>query len=364
MDGSLYLFVAINGAGLGHLTRCLAIARQLRRLDPDSRIIFYSTSIGVPIVHQFGYACYHLPPADVLRDEGVGPRQWNEMYARQMTAIMKLHRPATVLFDGSFPYAGLREVMHDFRQVRWVWVHRGLNREKQGVSERLESFSRSFDLVVEPGEVGSELDPGEIKSGRRVRPVVLLDPEEILSREDAMRALALHPDRPAAYVQLGAGNINEIDDLQNAVVDALKEMPQMQVVLGHSPISTSARKPGAADRVLVDFPNARYFAAFDVGVVAAGYNTVSEAYAYGLPAVLLPNNETSSDDQQKRAERLVALGDRWAVLTGWSRAEFRFRLEGVLNVERGNRLDRFAHLDEVDGAASIAARVSSLARAQ
>jgi UDP:flavonoid glycosyltransferase YjiC (YdhE family) len=355
LNDTVYLFVATNGAGLGHLTRCLAVAKQLGQIEPDAQIIFYSTSIGVPIVHQFGFASYHLPPADLLLKEGVGARRWNEVYAEQLITIMKLHRPATIVFDGSFPYAGLRVVAAEYPQAKWVWIHRGLNKANPRVSKRLASFVDLFDLIIEPGEVGRRENASEAKH-QKVGPIVLLEPTDILPRHEAMRALKLDINRPAAYVQLGAGNINSIDDIQIDVVRALKEIPHMQVVVGRSPISSSWRSTELADQTLVGYPNARFFAAFDIGVMAAGYNSVCEAYAFGLPTIFIPNVDTSSDDQVLRAERISAIDARWSILNGWSRDEFLKRLEQILQLERSAR--RGVGSDGVDGARTAASWIS------
>src|SRR5690349_10863784 len=38
------LFYAVNGLGLGHVTRLLAIARAVRELEPNAEIVFFTSS--------------------------------------------------------------------------------------------------------------------------------------------------------------------------------------------------------------------------------------------------------------------------------------------------------------------------------
>src|SRR5690606_5154986 len=54
-----------------------------------------------------------------------------------------------------------------------------------------------------------------------------------------------------------------------------------------------------------------HFAAFDYAVVAAGYNSFHETLRFGVPALFVPNDATSLDDQVARAEH--AAGRGWAL---------------------------------------------------
>jgi UDP:flavonoid glycosyltransferase YjiC (YdhE family) len=322
LEPSNYLFIAINGAGLGHLTRVLAVARKLEEVDPAARIIFFTTSVAVPIVRQYGYLCYHLPPADDFKRSGLTATDWNDLYAMQLRKIIELHRQGTVVFDGSYPYAGLRDVMSLHKKVKWVWIRRGNNRQTATV-RMLDLMTRAFDLTLVPGEVGAPPVPATTSGPRSIPPVVLGGVDDVLSRNRAMAEIHLDVARPAVYVQLGAGNINAIGSLQDAVVEALRSINGLQVVIGRSPIAMNATSVVGADHTLVDYPNSRYFAAFDLAVLAAGYNSICEAYAFGLPAILIPNMETGSDDQAARAHALSQMDSRrWKTLDVWSRETF------------------------------------------
>ena len=39
-----FLFCCVNGTGLGHITRTLAVARQVRKLAPDAEILVLTSS--------------------------------------------------------------------------------------------------------------------------------------------------------------------------------------------------------------------------------------------------------------------------------------------------------------------------------
>lgn len=300
-----YLFLPINGAGLGHLTRSLAIAKRLQRLEPSADIIFLTTSIGVTLVHRAGFACHHVTPAALVK---AGALEWNTLFFSTIENVLRLHKPATLVFDGTIPYLGLQRVMHNYRSLKYVWVKRGLY--KADVDQRnVGDYWQRFNIVISPGELfSSEIaSQSAVAKLNMVEPISLLDKDDLLERDVARRLLRLDVNRPCAYVQLGAGNINGITNMQDRVISYLKSQG-IQVVLAQSPISLRADPNMNADSVVVDYPNSRYFAAFDFAVLAGGYNSVCEAVSLGLPAIFLPNTATGADDQVARVRQVSQFG--------------------------------------------------------
>jgi len=324
-----YLFMPINGAGLGHVSRCLAVANALRRLNASSDITFFTSSIAVPLVQRAGYRCYHVPPA-WLND--MPSELWNRMLRDVLMAVAEVHRPGTVMFDGTWPYHGLRAVMRCCPQIRFVWMRRGLHKRRISAAEwRLQR--EYFSLTVVPGELGSPSE-NEPRGIARIDPVVILGREDLLARDIVRSRLGLHQSKPVVYVQLGAGNINDTEQLETSVVAALRRIPELQIVLARSPIMLrDDALPVGVDVVLMDYPNARYFRGFDAAVLAAGYNSVYEAVGLRLPAVLLPNESTGSDDQALRAEAVSSLRG-WACLRHWSNDGLCRSVQELLSLER------------------------------
>lgn len=299
-----YLFLPINGAGLGHLTRSLAIAKRLQEREPDAEIVFLTTSIGVTLVHRAGFTCHHVTPAALLK---VGAVTWNRLFFKTIENVLAVHRPKVLVFDGTMPYLGLRRAMHSYWAIDYVWIKRGLY--KQNVdSSKVDSATKRFAAVIEPGELKDDEAPkrllGKVFS---VGPISLMDESELLEKRIAKQLLRLVEDKPCAYVQLGAGNINGIEDVQGRIVKHLHKQG-IQVVLGQSPIAINPKANLSADSVIVDYPNSKYFNAFDFAVLAGGYNSVCEAVVLGLPAIFVPNTETGADDQERRVREACEFG--------------------------------------------------------
>ncbi|MDR5907499.1 hypothetical protein [Franzmannia qiaohouensis] len=324
-----YLFLPINGAGLGHLTRSLAIARKLRREQPDADIVFLTTSIGVTLVHKEGFQCHHITPSKLLKADAI---TWNKLFYRSLVNVLGIHRPHCLVFDGTIPYLGLRRAMRGYPKLQCIWIKRGLY--KEGIDQtNLKSLTLGFSSVVAPGELVSEDEDAVTPdlSIHQVEPISLLDGSDLMKRDLARDILRLPKDQPCAYVQLGAGNINGIEDVQDKIINSLKEKG-IRVVLGQSPIALNPQANLSADSVIVDYPNSKYFRAFDFAVLAGGYNSVCEAVTLELPALFIPNTETGADDQLKRVQQSRHYGP-YEVMVEYSEEFFDAAIGRLLKIE-------------------------------
>jgi UDP:flavonoid glycosyltransferase YjiC (YdhE family) len=290
------LFVSSNGAGMGHLTRLLAMARRApRTVQP----LFLSLSQAVPVVGREGFPFEYFPSRGAM---GVPTREWNPLFAIRFRQALREHHPAAVVFDGTWPYLGLMEVRPEHPDVRFVWSRRGMWRSDTP-PDQLDK-SPAFDLVVEPGEYAAEYDRGPTSragDALRVAPVTYLDSGDLLPREQAAAELGLDPSRPAVLVTLGAGNINDLSSDLGVVVEALRRHPEVQVAVTQPPIAGADSALDASVVRVQVYPLSRYLRAFDAAIAASGYNSFHELVGFGVPSLYLPNLDTRTDDQEARA---------------------------------------------------------------
>lgn len=303
-DRTRVMFVSSNGAGMGHLTRLLALAnRASDRVEP----FFFSLSQAVPVVERFGHRWEYCPSRG---DLDCSIDEWNALFADRFAEVLRRYRPRAVVFDGTMPYVGIVKVRPAFPDVTFVWSRRGMWRED--TTEKFLERGHVFDLVVEPGEVAAAADRGptsRLDDAVRVGPVTLLDRADLLPRDEARAELGMDPDAPALLLSLGAGNINDITSDLDVVADAARELSgAWQVWTTRPPIAHRGRPPRDDVRTLSVYPLSRYLAAFDATVVAAGYNSYHEVLMAGLPSAFVPNLDTTTDDQLARAEHAQAAG--------------------------------------------------------
>jgi UDP-N-acetylglucosamine:LPS N-acetylglucosamine transferase len=167
------------------------------------------------------------------------------------------------------------------------------------------SGSRHFDLVLEPDDIAATADRGATSERREevtaVPPIRLLDESEILARDEARRELGLHPKHPAVLIQLGSGGTRDVSYLIDLAVEALARFEKVQIAVVEWLVGTERLKLWPRVRLIRGFPVSRYLNAFDFTVSAASYNAFNETISSGLPAVFVPNEHASMDDQSARA---------------------------------------------------------------
>ena len=352
------LFATSNGTGLGHLTRAMAIAR---RLPVDVGPVILTLSQASPVATREGFLSEFLCSYEYGT---MDPNVWHTHYARRLEHVIDLYEPGLVVFDGVYPYVGLVRAIERLPDVPFIWCRRAMWKPRTGAHHLRESGI--FRAVLEPGEYAAEADRGPTSERRGevygVAPVVYLDGDELLDRQHAAAELGLDPDRPAVLVQLGSGSVRSIETAAGQVVARLLGVHGLQVTVAESVIAGSSLDlPEGVHRAKV-YPLARYSAAFDFAVAASGYNLFHEALAYAIPALFVPKQDATRDDQAGRAH--------WAARRGlglvWDSsdpANIDHHLHRLLDSdERADMRDRMSALPPATGARQAADWLAGLAR--
>ncbi|MFN2613836.1 MAG: glycosyltransferase [Actinomycetota bacterium] len=296
------LFYAINGAGLGHVSRCLAIARHLRSVTP----VFVTTSTRAPVLDRYGIPYRFVPSWDARASARA---RWNERLRSVLLEELDRHRPAIVVFDGVAPDVGLVQAWRARPEIGRVAIRRAYRLDGREIV--VTARDAETDLLIVPHDPGSAAVPvprGPV--ARAVGPIAIVGPEDAMSREDARASLGIRPDARAALVQLGAGALGGSAGYRERLVDEL--------VAAGIAVAITRYEGARAGRVHeVDrYPIAEVLPAFDAAIGAAGYNTFVELMLHGVPAVLVPNEDTRSDDQGARARAAAEAGAAFVARDG------------------------------------------------
>jgi UDP:flavonoid glycosyltransferase YjiC (YdhE family) len=287
----------MNGSGMGHLNRCLAYAR---RLQVRARPFFFSLASAIEIIEEMGFE------ADYFVSHywsGSSTFAWNSELAIRFGMMLDRVRPAVVVFDGTWPFQGFMAACKEYGSPAMVWSNRGLLKEATAAVPVDESL---FDLVVQPGELGTVKSESKLAGGGKrlvVPPICLLDVDELMEQAAAREALGLEPDGRYVLFSLGPGNLKDVGGIGHGLIRAF-EAEGFQVVWARPPISVRDVSLPESVKPLSVYPLARYLSAFDAFVGAAGYNTCCEVVQARIPSLLVPN-EKLVDDQMQRAH-LVA----------------------------------------------------------
>lgn len=298
--GDKILFITSNGSGMGHLSRCLAVAAEAERDGYQTAILTLSTASE--IVRKSGYPVMYHPSATV---SPWSLSVWNRSFARFLQKRFDLDRPDIVVFDGTAVYRGVTQVCRRL-EIPLVWLRRGMWKEDVTKVQ----YDRPFevaDFVIVPGEVTGKLltDQDDVEY---VAPVSQANQFEILSAYDAKQALGLDPNRRYVLVQVGSAQMDGQPIVGNIVERLQSTAGDLVPIVLVSPVAQSEMETPGATVVYGRYPLAPYLRAFDMAVTSSGYNSVHENLAVGLPAVYVPNVEAVTDDQTARAELVEETG--------------------------------------------------------
>lgn len=352
------LFVTSNGAGLGHVSRLLAIAEHL----PEGRSFELLTlSAAYRQVAAPGLTVHYFPSSDAT---GESPARWNRLFAARLRELITSRRPRVVVFDGTWVYSGLTEVCGAYA-VPLVWVQRGLwKAEVDEASHQRHAAETVVDEVIIPGDyAGKEIvDCGAGIAPTYVGPIVRTSRSDLLEREEACRALGLDPGTRHVLLNLGSGVLGDGEPLRETAIRVLGEqMPQAQIVQVVSPLAAPPAADGAVRSVQI-YPVMPYARAFDLVIAAAGYNAAQEAVSLQVPTVLVPNLRTRTDDQGLRAQRLAEQG---LVLTASDPQQLEQALISLAGEQSRTVLrDALATVEEARGGAEAAETLEHLVEAR
>ncbi len=304
------LFYAINGLGLGHVTRLLAIGRKVRLLAPEAEIIYFTSSEAEDVIFREGFAAFKVPSKTLRSQANLRPSTYAKMLQTVTLNLIASFHPHVLVVD-TFPAGTLQELLPVLRwDSRKVFVFR-VQRPAAARAPLTQSALSLYDLAIVPHSEGEVEAP--VPEGPRsvwTGPIVIRDRSDALTREEARARLGLPQTGPVAYVTYGGGGDAAMDEALRNTIQALSGEP-FTVAVSDAPLYRGAMPHGAAIppnvAVVRHYPMAEMFAAFDAAISAAGYNTSMELLHHGVPTALVPFAR-QVDDQCERASGLAAEG--------------------------------------------------------
>jgi predicted glycosyltransferase len=309
------LCYAVNGLGLGHLTRLVAICRQLRRLatvlELPVEILFLTSSEGEALAGLHGFATFKIPSKTQATACELDPHRYRKIARQWIWNAANLISPDLLLVD-TFPAGSFNELpgLLDLG-TKNVFIYREV-RPEVASQPTFQSALGLYDLILRidegSGSTAPETVPPELEDCvSRVGPVLLRSASETYDRPAARELLGLPPAGRAVYVSVGGGGDRDAESLLRSLATAAAALPEVRFVIGAgllyrgrewtAPNVMWTRRP-----VLVEC-----FRAFDAAITAGGFNTVWELMHCGVPCLFLPLPR-GWDDQESRVARCVAAG--------------------------------------------------------
>lgn len=287
---------AINGRGLGHLVRQLAILRWVRRygalLGVPVEAWVLTTSEADTLARREGVPAFKLPSKAMMRDAGIDPTRWLAV-GRQwvMNAVAGL-APDVLVVD-TFPGGSFGELLPVLETVPTrVLVARAVKDEIAG-EDAYRALLPLYHKAIVPDDTG-------------VGPILLREREELIDRAAAREALGIAGRERAVYVTLGGGG----DEMAARVLPVLTDRLVARgwhVVVGAGPLYIGPERRGPHITWMDRYVPLELMTGVDAAVSAGGYNSVTELMFAGVPTVFLPQPRIA-DDQDARARAAVSAG--------------------------------------------------------
>lgn len=361
--------VLAGGGTAGHINPLLALAAELRRRDPQTRLVALGTAEGLEaeLVPAAGIDLVTLPRVPLPRRPSMDvlrfPGRWRRAVAAAAEAISADGGSVAVVGFGGYvatpAYIAARRVGVP------VVVHE--QNARPGLANRL---GARFAAAVGVTFAGTRL-PGATVVGLPLRPAIadLVEAragDAATARREAAATLGLEPDRPVLLVtggSLGAARINA------AVAGATAELLDAGIQVLHltgagkdEEVRRTVRELGGEASVR-DYRVLGYLEEMQLGLACAdlvigraGAGTVCELAALGIPAVYVPLPH-GNGEQRLNASGLAEAGGGLLVADDDLTTSY-VRDVVVPLLEDGERLrtmgERAAAVGVRDGAARLA----------
>ncbi len=314
--------VLIAGGGTaGHVFPAIAVANELRRLDPGITPVFVGTRDRLEgrLVPQAGYELHHVDVLPLPRRPSMSMLKVPGALRRAVRSVEQLATEvdarAAVTFGG---YVSLPTSWAMARKQLPLVIHE--QNAIPGVANRMAARWADKIAVSFPGSVHRFKQQEHVAiTGNPVR-------EELLEMDlSSLRAAArdhfkLRPDMPTLLVFGGSQGSRTINRAVAGSLQYWKAPDGVQVL--HSSgrglydetaaaLERSRRAAGRGPAIrLVDFIDEMdlAFAAADAVVCRAGATSIAELTVLGLPSLLVPYPHATADHQLHNARALESVG--------------------------------------------------------
>ena len=333
---------SVNGSGLGHVTRLMAVARWVRRYvalleGRPPEVLFLTSGEASDLLARAGIASFKIPSKTVVRGAGMDMLEYRRLAKQLIWQVLGIFSPDLLLVD-TFPAGSFDELLQVldgpfakgfvFRDVKPEYAARPTFKAALGL----------YDVVVVPHRGGRQRSgphPEALAPRSRVShcgEVIQLDREELMEADAARRQLGVEPGRRLIYLSAGGGGDPACEQTLGAMVEALRDEPDLHLLVGAGPLYRG-RRFGGPNLTWFSEPRViHYLGACDAAVSAAGYNTFHELLYLGVPALFFAQPKIA-DDQAGRVREAAERGACAALKDVLDQAALRQGLRWILRPE-------------------------------
>lgn len=294
------VFYAINGTGLGHITRLSNIARDIKWLLDEMgvfhQIEFLTTSDAPHVAGDF--LVTKIPSKTTIKEMNLPLSSYASRARLMIGNCLSMIQPDLLILDTT-PQGSFNEFsfLKDFSQQS-VFIER--HRDEGKIESAIyQSHLKLYDLVIVPEEPDTAntclQDENKIKR-KLVGKISGYSKRESIERKDVRSLFEVDDDESLVYVSAGGGGDSDAEKNIKSIVTTLSGMKKTRVLVGNGPLY-KGWQCYKQNIINMSSPNIRqYFAGVDYAISAGGYNTYEELLAAGVPTLFYP--QTKGLDRQ------------------------------------------------------------------
>ena len=199
------LFYAVNGLGLGHVTRLIAIARQIRKRVPEAEIVFLTSSEAESVIYREGFAAFKVPSKTLRAEANIRPATYARLLQTLVLNLVAAFNPHILIVD-TFPAGVIQELLP---VLRWdgykVFVYRA-QRLEFAESPLMQNTLPLYHLAIVPHHADEEDTPlPDDLPAVWTGPILIRSREEAKTRAEARYTLGLPAEGNVVYITFGGG---------------------------------------------------------------------------------------------------------------------------------------------------------------
>ncbi|MEO1267617.1 MAG: hypothetical protein AAFX99_05935 [Myxococcota bacterium] len=336
---------AVNGSGLGHVTRLMSIARWLRRYaavleGTPPEVLFLTSSEATQVLLQGGFASFKLPSKTVVRQTGMDMLEYRRLARHFVWHVLGTFTPQLLIVD-TFPAGSFDELLQVLDgPFRKGFIHRQV-KPQYAQRPTFQAALSLYDSIAIPHSPLEQPHPSSAGAGPVVAPspphsvwcgeVFQFERAELGDRAEARQQLGVAPDQVLVYLSAGGGGDPTSEAALGHLITALSERPDRHLLVGAGPLYRGRRFGGPR---LTWFTEPRvfpYLAASDAAFSAGGYNTFHELMHLGVPTVFFAQDKVADDQAQRIREAAAAGACCWLQTPLTDHSAIRLALDDVLD---------------------------------
>jgi UDP-N-acetylglucosamine--N-acetylmuramyl-(pentapeptide) pyrophosphoryl-undecaprenol N-acetylglucosamine transferase len=336
-NGCMKVYFAPNGIGLGHVGRCVPVARILE--EKGAKVVFSTYREGIKYIERENFPLIEAPPIGFqVRPDGSvdfkrtainpGPFLASFTLLKQVNAEVRTiehFKPDVVVSDSrATPLLAARVlgiprvcILNQFqpivpRRKRLLRLARFADAVTLTLIGRIWTGGNTVLIPDFPQpytiSIGNLTIPKPYrKNVKLIGPILLTKPNELPAREKLREKLKLPTSRPVVFAAV-SGPTSEKAFVAGVLRRILLEFPQNYEIIMSLGYPSADSKPIQHGNVTIYkwVPNRfEYLKACDLVIGRAGHGTITQCMCYGKPMILVPTpGHTEQISNAKQAENI------------------------------------------------------------